>query len=156
MCTHQRQAHSRIARLRLTSIMLCYGMPATRAYASFQAMLRHTHVFRWMTWSGLMLSSWVRTLYSARTCTCATWYRAALPHQPTMSAGLWPHPTFLHLHTCRAAALCICMAPWPNWPDTSYTRGLSLKATFGRRYAPSVEEPVFHFHKLVHKDLIGQ
>ena len=24
------------------------------------------------------------------------------------------------------------------------------------RYAPSVEEPVFHFHKLVHRDLVGQ
>lgn len=23
------------------------------------------------------------------------------------------------------------------------------------RYAPSVEEPVFHFHKQVHADLIG-
>ncbi|CAL5220057.1 g2008 [Coccomyxa viridis] len=33
--------------------------------------------------------------------------------------------------------------------------GLASPAYDVGRYAPSVEEPVFHFHKLVHKDLVG-
>ncbi|CAL8471392.1 g10934 [Coccomyxa elongata] len=35
-------------------------------------------------------------------------------------------------------------------------KGLASPAYDVGRYAPSVEEPVFHFHKLVHRDLVGQ
>ena len=41
-----------------------------------------------------MLLSWVRTLYSGRTCTCATWCKAVLLPRHMMSAG--GQPVFCH------------------------------------------------------------